>query len=111
MPIADTGFLAPLLTAHGHLRAVPDADAPSLPAALQLRLAGIGDKAQLQCPTRAARLQSWIPRVAGTTTGMPRADIPAVLFGHRVAARPVVCGMPARAGVPFLVRGGLARSG
>ena len=23
----------------------------------------------------------------------------------------VVCGMPARAGVPFLVRGGLARSG
>ena len=39
MSIADTGFLAPLLTPHGHLLAVPDADAPSLPAALQRRLA------------------------------------------------------------------------
>ncbi len=39
MSIAATGFLAPLLTPHGHLLAVADADASSLPAALQRRLA------------------------------------------------------------------------
>jgi hypothetical protein len=38
MSIATTGFLAPLLTPHGHLLLVPDSDAPSLPAALRQRL-------------------------------------------------------------------------
>ena len=38
MSNAATGYLAPLLTPHGHLLLVPDADAPVLPAALQERL-------------------------------------------------------------------------
>ncbi len=38
MSIAAAGFLAPLLTPHGHLLLVSDSDAPSLPAALQQRL-------------------------------------------------------------------------
>ena len=39
MSLAATDFLAPLLTPHGHLLLAPDADAPSLPVALQQRLA------------------------------------------------------------------------
>jgi non-specific serine/threonine protein kinase len=39
MSIAATEFLAPLLTPHGRLLLVLDAEAPSLPAALQQRLA------------------------------------------------------------------------
>jgi superfamily II DNA or RNA helicase len=35
MPTATADFLAPLLTPHGHLLAIQDADAPALPAALQ----------------------------------------------------------------------------
>jgi len=38
MSIAATDFLAPLVTPHGHLRLVPDSDAPPLPAALAQRL-------------------------------------------------------------------------
>ena len=39
MSIAATDFfLVPLLTPHGHLRLVPDSDAPQLPAALAQRL-------------------------------------------------------------------------
>jgi len=38
MSVTPTDFRAPLLTPHGHLLLVPEADAPSLPAALQQRL-------------------------------------------------------------------------
>jgi superfamily II DNA or RNA helicase len=38
MSISATDFLVPLLTPHGHLRLVPDSDAPPLPAALAQRL-------------------------------------------------------------------------
>ena len=38
MSIAATDFLVPLLTPHGHLRLVPDSDAPFLPGALAERL-------------------------------------------------------------------------
>ena len=39
MSMGATGVLAPLLSPHGHLLLLPDADAPALPAALQQRLA------------------------------------------------------------------------
>src|SRR3954447_7040987 len=39
MSLDATDFLAPLLTPHGHLLLLPDSDAPSLPSALQQRLA------------------------------------------------------------------------
>ena len=38
MSIAAAEVLVPLLTPHGHLRLVPDSDAPPLPAALTQRL-------------------------------------------------------------------------
>ncbi len=38
MSVAATDFLVPLLTPHGHLRLVPDSDAPPLPATLAQRL-------------------------------------------------------------------------
>jgi putative Ca2+/H+ antiporter (TMEM165/GDT1 family) len=48
-------------------------------------LAEMGDKTQLATVALAARFQDVYAVVAGTTAGMLLADVPAVLFGERVA--------------------------
>lgn len=50
-------------------------------------LAEIGDKTQLATVGLAARFDSLVAVVAGTTAGMLVADVPAVILGERVATR------------------------
>jgi len=50
-------------------------------------LAEMGDKTQIATVALAARFQSFIPVVLGTTTGLLLADIPAVLLGDRLTHR------------------------
>jgi Ca2+/H+ antiporter, TMEM165/GDT1 family len=51
-------------------------------AAIAFFLAEIGDKTQIATAALAAKYDTVIPVVAGTTLGMLVADVPAVLFGH-----------------------------
>jgi putative Ca2+/H+ antiporter (TMEM165/GDT1 family) len=48
-------------------------------------LAEMGDKTQIATVALAARYESTIAVVAGTTFGMMLANVPAVLFGERIA--------------------------
>ena len=48
-------------------------------------LAEMGDKTQIATIALAARYESMIAVVAGTTAGMMLANVPAVLFGERIA--------------------------
>jgi putative Ca2+/H+ antiporter (TMEM165/GDT1 family) len=50
-------------------------------------LAEMGDKTQIATVALAAQYQSLVMVVAGTTLGMMLANVPAVFFGDRVAAR------------------------
>lgn len=50
-------------------------------------LAEMGDKTQVVTVVLAARYQTFLPVVAGTTLGMMIANVPAVLLGERLAAR------------------------
>ena len=50
-------------------------------------LAEMGDKTQLATVALAARFQNLYAVIAGTTLGMMLADVPAVLFGDRVAQK------------------------
>ena len=50
-------------------------------------LAEMGDKTQIATVALAARYSSLVAVVAGTTLGMMVANVPAVFFGDRVAAR------------------------
>jgi putative Ca2+/H+ antiporter (TMEM165/GDT1 family) len=50
-------------------------------------LAEMGDKTQIATVALAAQYQQWAAVVAGTTLGMMLANVPAVFFGDRVAAR------------------------
>ncbi len=50
-------------------------------------LAEMGDKTQIATVALAARYSSLVAVVAGTTLGMMLANVPAVFFGDRVAAR------------------------
>ena len=50
-------------------------------------LAEMGDKTQFATMALAARFNTFLPVVAGTTLGMMLADVPAVLLGDRVAQR------------------------
>lgn len=50
-------------------------------------LAEMGDKTQIATVALAARFQDLYAVIAGTTLGMLIADVPAVLFGERVARR------------------------
>jgi putative Ca2+/H+ antiporter (TMEM165/GDT1 family) len=45
----------------------------------------MGDKTQIATAALAARFETVIPVVIGTTTGMMLADVPAVLCGHAFA--------------------------
>ncbi|MGZ5909699.1 MAG: TMEM165/GDT1 family protein [Reyranella sp.] len=50
-------------------------------------LAEIGDKTQIATAALAARFETLLPVVIGTTLGMMIADVPAVLIGDRAAHR------------------------
>lgn len=50
-------------------------------------LAEVGDKTQIATMALAARFHSFFAVVGGTVLGMMLADVPAVLIGHRIAAR------------------------
>ena len=50
-------------------------------------LAEMGDKTQVATVALAARFQTFLPVVAGTTLGMMLANVPAVLLGDRMARR------------------------
>jgi putative Ca2+/H+ antiporter (TMEM165/GDT1 family) len=50
-------------------------------------IAEIGDKTQIATFGLAARFDTFLPVVLGTTLGMMLANVPAVLVGHRVAER------------------------
>lgn len=50
-------------------------------------LAEFGDKTQLATAALAAKFDSVVPVVAGTTLGMMLADVPAVLLGHAAGHR------------------------
>jgi putative Ca2+/H+ antiporter (TMEM165/GDT1 family) len=72
-------------------------------------LAEIGDKTQLATVALAARFDSLVAVVAGTTVGMLIADVPAVLLGERAstkipmkAIRYVAAGLFAALGVAVL---------
>lgn len=56
-------------------------------AATTFFLAEIGDKTQIATALLAARFDTIMPVVAGTTLGMLLADVPVVLFGERIATR------------------------
>jgi Ca2+/H+ antiporter, TMEM165/GDT1 family len=60
-------------------------------------IAEMGDKSQLATVVLAARYESMAPVVAGTTFGMMLANVPAVVFGERIARR-----------MPFKLAHGLA---
>nr|WP_218883805.1 TMEM165/GDT1 family protein [Burkholderia guangdongensis] len=71
-------------------------------------LAEMGDKTQIATVALAARFHDYIGVVAGTTTGMMLANVPAILLGDRFAHR-----LPTRivhgvAAVLFVVLGALA---
>ena len=47
-------------------------------------MAEIGDRTQIATVALAARFESWLPVVAGTTLGLMAANLPVVLFGRQV---------------------------
>ena len=71
-------------------------------------LVEIGDKTQIATIALAARFQNLVAVIAGTTTGMLLADVPAVLFGDLVSKRAPLGLMRAIAAASFVVLGGLA---
>lgn len=71
-------------------------------------LVEIGDKTQIATIALAARFQNLPAVIAGTTTGMMLADVPAVLFGELVSKKVPLKLMRAIAAASFVVLGGLA---
>jgi putative Ca2+/H+ antiporter (TMEM165/GDT1 family) len=71
-------------------------------------LAEMGDKTQIATIALAARFQDFFGVVAGTTTGMMLANLPAIYLGHRFADRLPAKAVHAAAAVIFVVLGGLA---
>jgi len=74
-------------------------------------LAEMGDKTQLATVALAARFDSVLPVVAGSTLGMLAVDIPTVLFGGYAAARIDTRGTRRAAAARFARIGGRARRG
>ena len=58
-----------------------------LATAIAFFVAEMGDKTQLATAALAAKFDTVLPVVAGTTLGMMLADIPAVLVGHAASHR------------------------
>ncbi|MBS0327938.1 MAG: TMEM165/GDT1 family protein [Proteobacteria bacterium] len=71
-------------------------------------LAEMGDKTQIATVALAARFHDLYAVVGGTTAGMLLADVPAVLFGERIARRVHPRAVHAAAAVIYLAMGVLA---
>jgi len=71
-------------------------------------LAEMGDKTQIVTIALAARFHDFLGVVAGTTTGMMLANVPAIYLGHRFADRLPAKAVHIAAAVIFVVLGGLA---
>jgi putative Ca2+/H+ antiporter (TMEM165/GDT1 family) len=56
-------------------------------AAIAFFLAEMGDRTQIATVALAARFESWLPIVAGTTLGMMAANLPVVLLGRQAMRR------------------------
>lgn len=65
---------------------------PFLATSLAFFLAEMGDKTQVAAMAMVVHFQSYLPVIAGTTTGMLIANVPAVYFGDKMSHR-----LPARA--------------
>jgi putative Ca2+/H+ antiporter (TMEM165/GDT1 family) len=70
-------------------------------------LAEMGDKTQVATMALAARFDSFYWVVAGTTTGLLLADVPAVLLGDRLAGRLPIRAVHLAAAVIFAVLGAM----
>ena len=79
-----------------------------LATAVAFFLVEIGDKTQIATIALAARFQNLVAVIAGTTTGMLLADVPAVLFGDLVSRCAPLGLIRAIAAASFVVLGGLA---
>jgi len=73
--------------------------------------AEMGDKTQIATVALAARFHDVVSVVAGTTVGMLLANVPAVLMGHKFAARMPITLVHRIAALIFLVLGVLALLG
>lgn len=71
-------------------------------------LAEMGDKTQIVTIALAARYQTILPVVAGTTLGMMLANVPVIYFGNRFASRLPATAVHIVAALIFLVLGALA---
>jgi Ca2+/H+ antiporter, TMEM165/GDT1 family len=74
-------------------------------------LAEIGDKTQIATVSLAARFDDFIPVVAGTTTGMMLANVPAVFLGDKLSGRVPVKPIRYIAAVVFVALGVLTLLG
>jgi putative Ca2+/H+ antiporter (TMEM165/GDT1 family) len=74
-------------------------------------LAEIGDKTQIATIGLAARYNDFYGVVTGTTLGMMAANIPAVLFGHKIAERLPVKAIRITAAMVFAALGVMTLSG
>jgi putative Ca2+/H+ antiporter (TMEM165/GDT1 family) len=79
--------------------------------AVSFFLAEMGDKTQIATMALAARFQSFVPVVLGSTTGLMLADIPAVLLGDRLTGRLPLRALRIIAACAFLVLGVLTLLG
>lgn len=68
-------------------------------------LAEMGDKTQIATIALAARFHAFLPVVAGSTTGMLLADVPAVFLGERVSRAVPLKWMRLASAAIFLVLG------
>jgi putative Ca2+/H+ antiporter (TMEM165/GDT1 family) len=76
-----------------------------LTTVLAFFLAEMGDKTQVATVALAARYSSAVAVVAGTTLGMMLANVPAVVFGDRIAGRVPLKLVHGIAALVFLVLG------
>jgi len=74
-------------------------------------LAEMGDKTQLATVALAARFQTPVQVILGTTLGMLLADVPAVWLGDRLAQRVPMKPLRIAAAVLFVAMGALTLSG
>ena len=71
-------------------------------------LAEMGDKTQIATVALAARFDTFVPVVAGTTLGMMIANVPAVIIGERLADRLPVKAVHTIAAIIFALLGAVA---
>ena len=84
---------------------------PFLATVLAVFLAEMGDKTQVATMAMVAHFQSYLPVIAGTTTGMLIANVPAVYIGDRMSHRLPTRAISIAAAFVFALLGLLALAG